>query len=193
MIDSLHGTLIAKEMNMAVVECGGVGYACRISYQTYSKLCAVGEEVFLYTILSVSMREGNLELYGFLSAQERRCFSMLTGVGSVGGKAALAILSELTPERLALVVASGDSKTLTKVKGIGTKMAQRIVLELKDKIAKEQGGVLSAANLSAEVAPAGRKRSGRSIVGTDRSGLYTAGSDADSGKAACGVVRNRTD
>ena len=59
MIDSLHGTLIAKEMNMAVVECGGVGYACRISYQTYSKLCAVGEEVFLYTILSVSMREGN--------------------------------------------------------------------------------------------------------------------------------------
>ncbi len=100
MIDSLHGTLIAKEMNMAVVECGGVGYACRISYQTYSKLCAVGEEVFLYTILSVSMREGNLELYGFLSAQERRCFSMLTGVGSVGGKAALAILSELTPERL---------------------------------------------------------------------------------------------
>ena len=132
MIDSLHGTLIAKEMNMAVVECGGVGYACRISYQTYSKLCAVGEEVFLYTILSVSMREG---------------------VGSVGGKSALAILSELTPERLALVVASGDSKTLTKVKGIGTKMAQRIVLELKDKIAKEQGGVLSAANLSAEVAP----------------------------------------
>ena len=150
MIDSLHGTLIAKEMNMAVVECGGVGYACRISYQTYSKLCAVGEEVFLYTILSVSMREGNLELYGFLSAQERRCFSMLTGVGSVGGKAALAILSELTPERLALVVASGDSKTLTKVKGVGTKMAQRIVLELKDQIA---GGVLSAANLSAEVAP----------------------------------------
>ena len=147
MIDSLHGTLIAKEMNMAVVECGGVGYACRISYQTYSKLCAVGEEVFLYTILSVSMREGNLELYGFLSAQERRCFSMLTGVGSVGGKAALAILSELTPERLALVVASGDSKTLTKVKGVGTKMAQRIVLELKDKI------VLSAADLSAEVAP----------------------------------------
>ena len=146
MIDSLHGTLIAKEMNMAVVECGGVGYACRISYQTYSKLCAVGEEVFLYTILSVSMREGNLELYGFLSAQERRCFSMLTGVGSVGGKAALAILS-------ALVVASGDSKTLTKVKGVGTKMAQRIVLELKDQIAKEQGGVLSAANLSAEVAP----------------------------------------
>ena len=136
MIDSLHGTLIAKEMNMAVVECGGVGYACRISYQTYSKLCAVGEEVFLYTILSVSMREGNLELYGFLSAQERRCFSMLTGVGSVGGKAALAILSELT-----------------KVKGIGIKMAQRIVLELKDQIAKEQGGVLSAANLSAEVAP----------------------------------------
>lgn len=138
---------------MAVVECGGVGYACRISYQTYSKLCAVGEEIFLYTILSVSMREGNLELYGFLSAQERRCFSMLTGVGSVGGKAALAILSELTPEHLALVVASGDSKTLTKVKGVGTKMAQRIVLELKDQIAKEQGGVLSAANLSAEVAP----------------------------------------
>ncbi len=153
MIDSLHGTLLAKELSMAVVECGGVGYACRISYQTYSRLGNIGDEVFLYTILSVSMREGNLELYGFLDAQERRCFSMLTAVGSVGGKAALAILSDMTPERLALVIASNDSKALTKVRGIGTKMAQRIVLELKDKIAKEQGGVLSAASLSSEVIP----------------------------------------
>lgn len=153
MIDSLHGTLLAKELSMAVIECGGVGYACRISYQTYSRLGNIGDEVFLYTILSVSMREGNLELYGFLDAQERRCFSMLTAVGSVGGKAALAILSDMTPERLALVIASNDSKALTKVKGIGTKMAQRIVLELKDKIAKEQGGVLSAASLSSEVIP----------------------------------------
>lgn len=153
MIDSLHGTLLAKELSMAVIECGGVGYACRISYQTYSKLGNIGEEIFLYTILSVSMREGNLELYGFLDAQERRCFSMLTAVGSVGGKAALAILSDMTPERLALVIASNDSKALTKVKGIGIKMAQRIVLELKDKIAKEQGSVLSAASLSSESIP----------------------------------------
>ncbi|MDO4156225.1 MAG: Holliday junction branch migration protein RuvA [Oscillospiraceae bacterium] len=153
MIDSLHGTLLAKELSMAVIECGGVGYACRISYQTYSKLGNIGEEIFLYTILSVSMREGNLELYGFLDAQERRCFSMLTAVGSVGGKAALAILSDMTPERLALVIASNDSKALTKVKGIGTKMAQRIVLELKDKIAKEQGSVLSSASLSSESIP----------------------------------------
>ena len=113
MIDSLHGTLLAKELSMAVIECGGVGYACRISYQTYSRLGNVGEETFLYTILSVSMREGNLEMYGFLDAQERRCFSMLTAVGSVGGKAALAILSDMTPERLALVIASNDSKALT--------------------------------------------------------------------------------
>lgn len=153
MIDSLHGTLLAKELSMAVIECGGVGYACRISYQTYSKLGNIGEEIFLYTILSVSMREGNLELYGFLDAQERRCFSMLTAVGSVGGKAALAILSDMTPERLALVIASNDSKALTKVKGIGTKMAQRIVLELKDKIAKEQGSVFSSASLSSESIP----------------------------------------
>jgi Holliday junction DNA helicase RuvA len=143
MIDSLHGTLIAKELSMAVVECGGVGYACRISYQTYCKLGNIGEEIFLYTILSVSMREGNLELYGFSDVQERRCFTMLTSVGSVGGKAALSILSDVTAERFALLVASGDSKALTKVKGIGTKTAQRIVLELKDKIAKEQSGILS--------------------------------------------------
>lgn len=153
MIHCLHGILLEKALSMAVIECGGVGYACRISYQTYSKLGNVGEETFLYTILSVSMREGNLELYGFLDVQERRCFSMLTAVGSVGGKAALAILSDMTPERLALVIASNDSKALTKVKGIGTKMAQRIVLELKDKIAKEQGGVLSAASLSSESIP----------------------------------------
>lgn len=153
MIHCLHGILLEKTLSMAVIECGGVGYACRISYQTYSKLGNIGEETVLYTILSVSMREGNLELYGFLDVQERRCFSMLTAVGSVGGKAALAILSDMTPERLALVIASNDSKALTKVKGIGTKMAQRIVLELKDKIAKEQGGVLSAANLSSESIP----------------------------------------
>jgi Holliday junction DNA helicase RuvA len=98
----------------------------------------VGDEVMLYTHFSV--REDAVELFGFASRQELHCFQMLTSVSGVGPKAALAILSDLSADRFALVVASGDSKTLTRSKGIGTKIAQRIVLELKDKIAKENAG-----------------------------------------------------
>ena len=123
---------------MAVVECGGVGYACRTTHVTLSEIGSVGEEVMLYTHLSV--REDAVELFGFSSQQELHCFRMLTSVSGVGPKAALAILSDFPADRFALVVASGDSKTLTKSKGIGAKTAQRIVLELKDKIAKESSG-----------------------------------------------------
>lgn len=138
MIYSVHGKLIVKDGMMAVVECGGVGYACRTTHVTLSDIGSIGDEVMLYTHLSV--REDAVELFGFSSMQELHCFQMLTSVSGVGPKAALAILSDLTSDRFALVVASGDSKTLTKSKGIGAKTAQRIVLELKDKIAKENKG-----------------------------------------------------
>lgn len=145
MIYSVHGKLIAKEPSMAVVECGGVGYGCRTTFTTLGQLGAIGETVFLYTALSV--REDAAELFGFATQQELQCFQLLTSVSGVGPKAALAILSDLTPDRFLLTVASGDSKTLTRSKGIGAKSAQRIVMELKDKIAGESIGLLAGAEV----------------------------------------------
>lgn len=135
MIYSLKGTLTVKELNFVVVECSGVGYGCRTSYTTASKLGEIGSEALLYTYLYV--REDVVELFGFSSLQELSCFKLLISVSGVGPKAATAILSDVTPEKFAFTVASGDSKLFTKTKGIGAKTAQRIVLELKDKISSE--------------------------------------------------------
>ena len=120
---------------LAVVDCGGIGYACRTTNHTLSQL-QLGEEGKLYTYLHV--REDILELYGFASEEERNCFQMLIAVSGVGPKAALSILSATTPEGLALSIITGDEKTLTVAQGIGKKIAQRIILELKDKLAKGQ-------------------------------------------------------
>ena len=147
---SVHGKLIAKEPSMAVVECGGVGYGCRTTFTTLGQLGAIGETVFLYTVLSV--REDAAELFGFATQQELQCFQLLTSVSGVGPKAALTILSDLTPDRFLLTVASGDSKTLTRSKGIGAKSAQRIVMELKDKIAGESIGLLAGAEVQSAAA-----------------------------------------
>lgn len=139
MIFSLHGELIHTEPNLAVVECGGVGYACRTSMNTLKKLGgANGEskEVRLFTQLNV--REDSVDLFGFADTAELAAFRQLTSVSGVGPKAALSILSDLTPSKLALCITTGDSKTLTRSPGIGAKIAQRIVMELKDKVAKEQ-------------------------------------------------------
>lgn len=150
MIYSVHGKLIAKEPSMAVVECGGVGYGCRTTFTTLGQLGAIGETVFLYTVLSV--REDAAELFGFATQQELQCFQLLTSVSGVGPKAALTILSDLTPDRFLLTVASGDSKTLTRSKGIGAKSAQRIVMELKDKIVGESIGLLAGAEVQSAAA-----------------------------------------
>lgn len=132
MIYSLKGRITAKEDNLAVIECGGVGYACRTTMNTLSALECDGKDVLLYTFMNV--HEGGIELFGFFTKQELNCFKMLLSVSGVGAKAGLSILSDFTPEQFAMLIASGDSKTLTKTKGIGAKTAQRIVLELKDKI-----------------------------------------------------------
>jgi len=134
MIYSVRGELIAKETSLVVIECSGVGYACRTTLATLSQIGNLGEEVRLYTYLNV--REDAMELFGFHTRDELNCFKMLTTVSGVGPKAGLSILSDISVEKFALIVASGDSKALTKIKGIGPKIAQRIVLELKDKIAK---------------------------------------------------------
>ena len=142
MIYSLKGRLAVKELNFAVIECAGVGYGCRTTYTTVSQLGEIGSEATLYTHLHV--REDAVELFGFSTLQELSCFRLLISVSGVGPKAATAILSDIDPERFAFLVASGDSKFFTKTKGIGAKTAQRIVLELKDKISSESlGGTVS--------------------------------------------------
>lgn len=133
MIYSLKGKIILKENNLAVIECGGVGYACRTTLNTLSSLeCDNSRDTLLYTFMSV--HENGIELFGFLTKQELNCFKMLLSVSGVGAKVGLSILSDFTPEQFAMLVASGNSKALTKTKGIGAKTAQRIILELKDKI-----------------------------------------------------------
>lgn len=144
MIYSLRGKLVHKELGLAVVECNGVGYGCRTSYNTLVKLGETGGEVMVYTHLAV--REDGVELFGFADMQELNCFRQLISVSGVGPKAATAILSDMTTEQFALTVASGDSKSLTRTKGIGTKTAQRIVLELKDKISSESVSGTSASS-----------------------------------------------
>lgn len=132
MFYSLRGKLILTQANMAVVECGGVGYRCQTSLSTLRKLPKTGEEALVYTYLHI--REGAVDLYAFADMEELNCFKMLIGVSKVGPKLALSILSDLSPERFALCVASGDAKTITRSQGVGGKLAERIVLELKDKI-----------------------------------------------------------
>lgn len=121
--------------NLAVIDCGGVGYACRTTSYTLSSL-QVGQEGTLYTHLNI--REDAMELYGFATENEKSCFQMLIGVSGVGPKAALSILSATTPEGLATAIITGNEKALMVAPGIGKKIAQRILLELKDKLAKGQ-------------------------------------------------------
>ena len=133
----LSGTVAHIAPYLAVIDCGGVGYACRTTNVTLSSL-TMGKPGKLFTHLNV--REDAMELYGFATEEERNCFEMLIGISGVGPKAALSILSSTPPERLALAIITGDEKTLTAAPGIGKKIAQRIILELKDKLAKGQLG-----------------------------------------------------
>ena len=132
MIATLNGKLIIKELNYVVVECGGVGIKCFVTQHTHSTVGNIGDNVFLYTYLVV--REDALDLYGFSDNGELEVFKLITSVSGVGSKIGLAILSEFTADKTMLYIASGDAKSLTAASGVGIKLAQRIVLELKDKV-----------------------------------------------------------
>lgn len=134
MIYSLNGTIIHTEPNAVVIECGGVGYKCLTTMNTQRTLSNIGEKAMLYTQMLV--RDDAIELCGFATTDELNCFKMLMSISGVGARLAIALLSELQPEQIALAVSTGDSKTLTKANGVGNKLAQRIILELKDKIKK---------------------------------------------------------
>ena len=134
MFYSLTGKLVHMEPGVVAIECGGVAFKCFTSMNTQKNMPRIGETATVYTHLNV--REDALDLYGFSTKSELNCYKMLTTISGVGPKAALSILSEMTPEGVAMAAASGDSKKFTKASGVGPKLAQRIVLELKDKVAK---------------------------------------------------------
>ena len=131
----LSGTVAHVEPYLAVIDCGGVGYACRTTSYTLSAL-KKGEKGKLFTYLSV--RQDGVDLFGFATQEELNLFQQLTSVSGVGPKAALSILSASTPANLALSIITGDEKALTCAQGVGKKIAQRVILELKDKLSKGQ-------------------------------------------------------
>ena len=132
MIYSLNGKLIYSDTSTAVVECGGVGYKCNVSLKTVGALPKVGDNILLYTYMAV--REDAVDLFGFISLEELNCFKLLISVNGVGAKVGIAILSEFAPDFIMAYISSGDYKALTSASGVGPKLAQRIVLELKDKV-----------------------------------------------------------
>ena len=131
MLYYVSGEVTVLEPGLAVIDCGGVGYGCRVTAYTAAQL-KLNQNARLY--ITESIREDAFDLYGFISREEQHCFELLTSVNSVGPKAAMAILSAGGPQNLTLAIMTGDEKMLTAAQGIGKKIAQRIILELKDKI-----------------------------------------------------------
>ncbi len=131
MLYYVSGTVAVLEPGLAVIDCGGVGYGCRITAYTAGQL-KLNQNARLY--VTESIREDAFDLYGFISREEQRCFELLTSVSGVGPKAAIAILSSGGPQNFTLAVMTGDEKMLTAAQGVGKKLAQRIILELKEKI-----------------------------------------------------------
>ena len=134
MIYCLTGKIVKKTMNAVVLSCGGVGYYAQCPASVAGALPGVGREATIYTVMSVT--ENDVSLYGFATEEQQACFEMLTAVSGVGPKVGLAILSVMEPERVALAISAGDHKAFKAASGVGPKLAQRIVLELKDKVAK---------------------------------------------------------
>jgi len=130
----IEGILSEVGQNLAVVDCGGIGFAINTSVHTLSRVHS-GERVKLY--IAEAIGENNFDLYGFATKEEKRCYEMLLSVSGIGPKAALSILSCNTPEGLALAIMNEDIRALTSAPGVGKKIAQRVVLELKEKMGKE--------------------------------------------------------
>ncbi len=161
MIYCLSGKIIKKTLDSVVISCGGVGYCALCPASVAAALPGAGAEGTLYTVLAVS--ENDVSLYGFATEEQQSCFKLLTAVSGVGPKVGLAILSVMEPERVYLAVSAGDHKAFKAASGVGPKLAQRSVLELKDKVAK---GMPAAAleDLSGVSAAAAGASSGQAIA-----------------------------
>lgn len=192
MLYSVRGTIIHKETGLAVIECGGAGYGCRITNNTLSRLGEIGAEGMLYTYLHIT--QDGIMFFGFYDRQELGCFKMLLSVTGVGPKAALAILSDIDPNSFALAVATGNHKLLTKTKGVGPKMAQRIVLELKDKISKEQlavseGRLSQSGNVPVQAGAASEAVEALMVLGYSQTEAEDAVSKSDPSLSAEELIR----
>ena len=178
MIYSVTGTLVHTEPGAAVVDVGGVAFRCMTSMYTLRALPRISEKTTLYTYLNV--REDALDLFGFATKGELSCFKLLTSISGVGPKVGLAILSQLSPEDVAMAAAAGDAKRFTKANGVGQKLAQRIVLELKDKVKDLSGTV----GIEGVPEPGGPTASGNASQAVGA--LVTLGYSASEAAAAVG-------
>lgn len=181
MLYFVDGKVAVLEANLAVIDCGGVGYACNTTNTTLSKL-KVGERARLYTYLNV--REDAVDLFGFYTQAELNHFKLLIGVSGVGPKAALSILSSVSPDRFAMAVMTGDEKALTAAPGIGKKIAQRIILELKDKLAavdEDDGGFIPQASVGSGAGKFKEASSALAVLGYSSADISAAlkGIDVD--------------
>lgn len=147
MIYSVTGNVVDFDVNSVAVDVNGVAFRCMTTFTTLQKCASMGAKVMLYTYLNV--REDAMELFGFYDKAEMDCFKMLITVNGVGPKMALAVLSEMSADKVALSIAAGDHKALTKANGVGPKLAQRICMELKDKVGSLAVGGTVEADLSA--------------------------------------------
>ena len=182
MIYSLIGKIIKKTLNAVVVSCGGVGYYVQCPTSVAGALPGVGREATLYTVMSVT--ENDISLYGFATEEQQSCFELLTAVSGVGPKVGLAILSVMEPDRVALAISAGDHKAFKAASGVGPKLAQRIVLELKDKFGKGTAE-FSAGSLSASVpAVMGKGNRGEAVAALAALGYSQA--EAASALSDCG-------
>lgn len=141
----LKGKVALLGQNTVVLDINGVGFLCSVSLNTISYL-EMNQDVKLYTYCNI--REDGFDIFGFYTLEEKRCFEMLLGVSGVGPKAALSILSAATPEGLALAIFNGDEKAITAAQGVGKKLAQRIILECKDKMSKESAALSASGVIS---------------------------------------------
>lgn len=172
MFDYLRGSVSFVTPDRVVLDVGGVGFSLAASANTTAKV-RVGEEVTLYTYLAV--REDALDLFGFSDREEQASFLMLTSVSGVGPKAALAILSALTPSALALAIVSGDEKALCAAQGVGKRLASRLLLELKDKVSNE-AAISGVSSASAPTSVKGADEAAEALValGYSASEVYAA-------------------
>lgn len=140
MFEYIKGKLDSKAGDYLVLECGGIGFKIHSALSTLEKSGQPGNEIIVYTHLYI--REGVMDIYGFLTREELKVFLLLTSVSGVGPKAAISLLSTVSPSGLAMAIMNGETSKLTKAQGIGAKTAQRVILELRDKVKKEQFATL---------------------------------------------------
>ena len=164
MIYCLTGTIVKKTMDSVVISCGGVGYLAQVPTSVSAALPPQGKEATLYTVMNVTDKD--VSLFGFASEAQKSCFELLTSVSGVGPKVGIAILNALEPDRIALAISAGDHKALTAANGVGPKLAQRITLELKDKVGKGmvEGVALSDVSAAAAVPAAGASQAIAALV-----------------------------